>query len=98
MAKYKLTKYQKETMLRYNLEEKTLYMDVFDRTLIRHLEKTLGLKPIHIDESGERYYNLPLSWFRFPQKPRNLKPETRAVLAERMRDVAKRRKKRKNQQ
>ena len=98
MAKYKLPKYEKETNLRYNLEEKILYMDVFDRTLIRHLEKTLGLKPIHIDDSGERYYDLPLSWFRFPQKPRNLKPETRAALADRMRKIAKRRNKRKNQQ
>ena len=98
MTKYKLTKYEKETILRYNLEEKNLYIDTFDSTLIRHLEKTLGQKPIHTDKSGERYYDLPLSWLRFPQKPRNLKPETRAALADRMKNLAKKRKKRENQQ
>ena len=92
----KLTKYEKETMLRYNMEEEILYVDTFDRTLIRYLEKELDLKPIHIDQSGERYYNLPLSWFRFPQKPRNLKPETRQALADRMRKIAKKRKDSKN--
>ena len=94
----KLTKYEKEAILRYNLEEKILYIDTFDTALIRHLEKKLELKPILIEKSGARYYDLPKSWFRFPQKPRNLKPETRAALADRMQKIAKERKGCKNQQ
>ena len=98
MTNYKLTKDQKETLIRYNQAEDILYIDTFDSKLIKHLEKDLGLKPIQVDEFGDRSYNLPKSWLRFPRKPRNLKPETRAALADRMRKIAKKRKDRKNQQ
>jgi len=95
----KLTKIEKETIILFNQGEPDAEIFTYDKSWQKHLENKLGLKPLEENDSGGKTYEISKDWLPYPRKPRILSPETRAKLAERMKKLAKKRKKRgENQQ
>lgn len=82
-----LTKYEQETIINYNNEEKTASIFTYDRSLIRKLDKRLSDYPdITVVRRGEDWaeYSLPKKWLKVGF-PRQLSDEQRAEMANRMR-------------
>ena len=82
-----LTKYEQETIINYNNEEKTASIFTYDRSLIRKLDKRLPDYPdITVVHRGEDWaeYSLPKKWLKVGF-PRQLSDEQRAEMANRMR-------------
>lgn len=82
-----LTKYEQETIINYNNEEKTASIFTYDRSLIRKLDKRLPDYPdITVVRRGEDWaeYSLPKKWLKVGF-PRQLSDEQRAEMANRMR-------------
>lgn len=82
-----LTKYEQETIINYNNEEKTASIFTYDKSLIRKLDKRLAessdIKLIRRDEDFAEY-SLPKKWIKV-SFPRQYSDEQRAEMAERMR-------------
>lgn len=82
-----LTKYEQETIINYNNEEKTASVFTYDKSLIRKLDKRLAeasdIKLIHRGEDFAEY-SLPKKWIKV-SFPRQYSDEQRAEMAERMR-------------
>lgn len=82
-----LTKYEQETIINYNNEEKTASIFTYDKSLIRKLDKRLAEMPdmrlIRKDEDFAEY-SLPKKWIKVAF-PRQYSDEQRAEMAERMR-------------
>lgn len=82
-----LTKYEQETIINYNNEEKTASVFTYDKSLIRKLDKRLAeasdIKLIRRDEDFAEY-SLPKKWIKV-SFPRQYSDEQRAEMAERMR-------------
>lgn len=82
-----LTKYEQETIINYNNEEKTASIFTYDKSLIRKLDKRLAeALDIKLIRRGEDFaeYNLPKKWIKV-SFPRQYSDEQRAEMAERMR-------------
>lgn len=81
-----LTKYEQETIINYNNEEKTASVYTHDKSLIRKLDKKLGeipdMKLIRRTEDFAEY-SLPKKWIKVAF-PRQYSDEQRAEMAERM--------------
>lgn len=82
-----LTKYEQETIINYNNEEKTASIFTYDKSLIRKLDKRLvEASDIKLIRRGEDFaeYSLPKKWIKV-SFPRQYSDEQRAEMAERMR-------------
>jgi len=83
----KLSKYEQETIINYNNEEKTASIFTYDKSLIRKLDKMLSEMPdMKLIYRGEDFaeYSLPKKWIKV-SFPRQYSDEQRAKMAERMR-------------
>lgn len=81
-----LTKYEQETIINYNNEEKTASIFTYDKSLIRKLDKRLVEMPdMKLIRRGEDFaeYSLPKKWIKVAF-PRQYSDEQRAEMAERM--------------
>lgn len=81
-----LTKYEQETIINYNNEEKTASVFTYDKSLIRKLDKRLPEMPdMKLIRRGEDFaeYSLPKKWIKVAF-PRQYSDEQRAEMAERM--------------
>lgn len=81
-----LTKYEQETIINYNNEEKTASVFTYDKSLIRKLDKRLSEMPdMKLIRRGEDFaeYSLPKKWIKVAF-PRQYSDEQRAEMAERM--------------
>lgn len=82
-----LTKYEQETIINYNNEEKTASIFTYDKSLIRKLDKRLSDNAdIKLVRRGDDWaeYSLPKKWLKV-SFPRQLSDEQRAEMANRMR-------------
>lgn len=82
-----LTKYEQETIINYNNEEKTASIFTYDKSLIRKLDKRLvEMSDMKLIRRGEDFaeYSLPKKWIKVAF-PRQYSDEQRAEMAERMR-------------
>lgn len=81
-----LTKYEQETIILYNNEEKTAVISTYDRSLIRKLDRKLEeypeLQKIKGNEDGAEYI-LPKRWLKV-SFPRKLTDDQRAEMSARM--------------
>nr|DAL79028.1 MAG TPA: hypothetical protein [Caudoviricetes sp.] len=81
-----LTKYEQETIINYNNEEKTASIFTYDKSLIRKLDKRLAeMSDMKLIRRGEDFaeYSLPKKWIKVTF-PRQYSDEQRAEMAERM--------------
>ena len=81
-----LTKYEQETIINYNNEEKTAFILTYDKSLIRKLDKRLPeMSDMKLVRRGEDFaeYSLPKKWIKVAF-PRQYSDEQRAEMAERM--------------
>jgi len=81
-----LTKYEQETIINYNNEEKTASIFTYDKSLIRKLDKRLADHPdIKVLRRGDDWaeYSLTKKWIKVGF-PRQLSDEQRAEMANRM--------------
>lgn len=81
-----LTKYEQETIINYNNEEKTASIFTYDKSLIRKLDKRLAeMSDMKFIRRGEDFaeYSLPKKWIKVAF-PRQYSDEQRAEMAERM--------------
>lgn len=81
-----LTKYEQETIINYNNEEKTASIFTHDKSLIRKLDKRLPEYPdMKLVRRGDDWaeYSLPKKWIKVGF-PRQLSDEQRAEMANRM--------------
>ena len=81
-----LTKYEQETIINYNNEEKTASIFTYDKLLIRKLDKRLAeMSDMKLIRRGEDFaeYSLPKKWIKVAF-PRQYSDEQRAEMAERM--------------
>ena len=81
-----LTKYEQETIINYNNEEKTAFIFTYDKSLIRKLDKRLAeMSDMKLIRRGEDFaeYSLPKKWIKVAF-PRQYSDEQRAEMAERM--------------
>ena len=85
----KLTKYEQETIINYNQEEKTASCFTYDRALIRKLDEFVqNGEAITVVREGDGWKE-----YKFPKKcvkvrfPRKLSDEQRQEMAERMKRV-----------
>ena len=59
---------ERETIILYNDAEDEADLYTHDKSLQRHIEIKLGIKPYY-REGLAREYKLPKKWLRYPQKP-----------------------------
>lgn len=81
-----LTKYEQETIINYNNEEKTASIFTYDKSLIRKLDKRLAeMSDMKLIRRGEDFaeYSLPKKRIKV-SFPRQYSDEQRAEMAERM--------------
>ena len=81
-----LTKYEQETIINYNNEEKNASIFTYDKSLIRKLDKRLAeMSDMKLIRRGEDFaeYSLPKKWIKVAF-PRQYSDEQRAEMAERM--------------
>lgn len=82
-----LSKYEQETLINYNNEEKLASIYTYDKTLMRKIDNKLSEYPdIKVVRRGDGWaeYSLPKKWIKVGF-PRQLSDEQRAEMANRMR-------------
>ena len=82
-----LTRYEQETIINFNKDEDVAYVFTYEMTWQRHIETRLGIKPKYDNGKGGREYVIPksrISMPKAPRKPRNLSPEARKKIGERL--------------
>lgn len=80
----KLTKYEQETTINYNREEKVAYIYTCDASLQRHLEGKLRLKSVKDNGFGGKEYVIDKKCIRKPMFKRLVSEDTRKAQAERL--------------
>ena len=63
-----ITLFERETIINYNDAEDEADLYTHDKSLQRHIEIKLGIKP-YFKQGIAREYKLPKKWLRYPQKP-----------------------------
>jgi hypothetical protein len=91
----RLTKYEMETTINWNLGDDTAYISTRMPAVIRHMEKVLGIKPTttHRDSGGRIYgkdYEIPKKFVRLPRRTRQVSEEQRKKMAERLAEIRER--------
>lgn len=82
-----LTKYEQETIINYNNEEKEASIYTHSKSLIKRIDSKLSEYPdIKVLRRGDDWaeYSLPKKWIKV-RFPRQLSDEQRAEMANRMR-------------
>jgi len=85
-----LTKYEQETIINFNREQKTARIFTYDTGWQSHLEG-LGIKPEMVNDFGGKGYTIPKEWIRKPLPKRQLSDETKAMLTARLKGMRKNR-------
>jgi hypothetical protein len=83
-----LTKYEQETIINFNREQKTARIFTYDTGWQSYLEG-LGIKPEMINDFGGKGYTIPKEWIRKPLPKRQLSDETKAMLTARLKGARK---------
>lgn len=83
-----LTKYEQETIINFNREQKTARVFTYDTGWQSHLEG-LGIKPEMVNDFGGKGYTIPKEWLRKPLPKRQLSDETKAMLTARLEGIRK---------
>ena len=65
-----LSRYEQETAICFNEEEKDMEIFTYNAALQKHCESVLGLKPDKVNVSNGRTYTMPKKWFRLPRRTR----------------------------
>lgn len=84
-----LSRYEQETIITYNNEEKTANIYTYDKSLIRQINSRLSdFSDIKLIRSGEDWaeYSLPKSYIKV-RFPRQLSDEQRQAMAKRMKNI-----------
>ena len=81
----RLSSYEQETIINFNKAEDVAHIFTYEKTWQQHLEKRLGLKPTMDNGFGGKAYEIPKKRIRPPRAPIKLSADTRAKLAERLR-------------
>ena len=79
----RLLKQEQETIINFNQQEHITYIYTCSKSWIRHMEKTLGLKPTVV-HSYAREYECPKAWIKKPRKTRQMSAEQKQRLSERL--------------
>ena len=79
-----LTNWERETIITFNEEEKIAYLWTYNKTWQRQLEEKLGLKPTLVNGRGGKEYELPKKMIKMPRAPKNLTPQQRKDIADRL--------------
>ena len=80
----RLTRQEQETIINFNQAEQVAYIYTCSKAWMRHMEKSLGLRPTKTYGSYAREYQCPKAWIRKPLKPRRLDEEQKHRLAQRL--------------
>lgn len=84
-----LTKYEQETIINWNNEEKTATIYTYDKSLMRKIDRRLSDHPdIKVLKHSEEFaeYEIPKKWIKIAF-PRQLTDEQRAEMSARMKAV-----------
>jgi len=84
-----LSRYEQETIITYNNEEKTANVYTYDKSLIRQINSRLSDFPdIKLIRNGEDWaeYSLPKNYIKV-RFPRQISDEQRQAMAERMKSI-----------
>jgi len=82
-----LTNEEKETIINFNKAEPMANIFTYEESWQKHLEKRLGLKPIHDNGFGGREYLIDKKRIRPPRAPVKLSAEQKQKMAERIRGI-----------
>ena len=85
-----LTRYELETVINFNEEQKTARIFTYNKGWQNHMEK-LGIKPELVNDFGGKGYTIPKEWIRKPLPKRQLSDETKAMLTARLKGMRKNR-------
>lgn len=80
-----LSKYEQETIINFNKEEKVAYIFTYEKTWQKHLEKKLGLKPVMDNGFGGKEYKIDKSRIKMPRTPRKMSDKQKKAGANRLR-------------
>ena len=83
-----LTRYELETVINFNEEQKTARIFTYNKGWQNHMEK-LGIKPELVNDFGGKGYTIPKNWIRKPLPKRQLSEETKAMLTARLKEMRK---------
>jgi len=75
----RLTKEEKETIIRFDEASEKTSIFTYNRRWQRHLEKKLGMEPTWKNSFGGKDYLLPKEWIRLPLPKRRLSPKQQQV-------------------
>ena len=65
-----MDKYEQETIINFNKEEKIAHIFTYEKTWQRHLEGKLGLKPTMDNGKGGRGYEIDKNRIKMPRAPK----------------------------
>lgn len=85
----RITRYEQETIINYNNEEKVASVFTYDKSLIRKLNAHMDDFPdIKLVNTGDDWaeYSIPKKWVKV-HFPRQLTDEQRSEMAERMKNA-----------
>ena len=75
---------EQETIINFNKGEAMANIFTYEDSWKKHLEEKLGLKPLYDNGYGGREYEIPKNRIKPPRAPKNLSPEQRKRVAERL--------------
>jgi len=70
-----LIKYEMETIINFNKEDKLASIFTYEKTWQNHLEKKLGLKPTMVNGFGGKGYEIDKKRIKMPRAPKKLSVE-----------------------
>ena len=78
---------ERETIISWDEAGKMANIYTHNPRWIKHLEKTLGLKPVMQNDVGGKEYEIDKHRIPLPRAPRKLTDEARAKLGKRLKDA-----------
>jgi len=82
----KLTRYERETIINFNEADEMASIFTYNRGWQKYLEERLGLKPVMVNDSGGKEYEIDKKRIKPPRAPKKLSPEDKAKISERLRN------------
>ena len=77
--KYRLTNYEKETIILFNEDEKSANVFTYNKRWQKHIEERMHLLPDEVNTDDGRTYTLPKNTIRLPLIKRTMSPEQKAA-------------------